>query len=173
MEHLRESLHTLVVEQQELYQKAAHSALSIGRLHQRLVVMERYFLALTRKGVAPEPEEGAVGEELEEVEHGAVEEREAGGVTKPELPESVKRKKEESESREKRPSTSIDTNTRYIHITMLQPINRTLQRETCKNPANHCICYKCVLISKPHQVHDFLVHINRLSDHCIHPEGCG
>ena len=93
MEHLRESLHTLVGEQQELYQKAAHSALSIGRLNQRVIIMERYFLGLTRKGVVPEPEEG-VGEELEE--NGAVEEREAGGVTKSELPESVKRKREEA-----------------------------------------------------------------------------
>lgn len=117
MEHLRESLHTLVLEQQELYQKAAHSTLSIGRLHQRLVVMERYFLACTRKGVVPEPDERAVtGEELEEVEHGAVEEREAGGVTKPELPESVKRKREESGLREKKPSTSDIVIARYTPI---------------------------------------------------------
>lgn len=94
LEHLRESLHTLVGEQQELYQKAAHSALSIGRLNQRVIIMERYFLALTRKGVVPEPKEGVGEEELEE--NGAVEEREAGGVTKSELPESVKRKREEA-----------------------------------------------------------------------------
>lgn len=115
MEHLRESLRTLVVEQQELYHKAAHSALSIGRLHQRLVIMERYFLALTRKGVVPEPEEvvGPRGEELEEVEHGAVEEREAGGVTKPELPESVKRKKEESAPSREKSTIATDAITRY------------------------------------------------------------
>lgn len=108
VEHLRESLHTLVLEQQELYQKAAYSTLSIGRLQQRLVIMERYFLASTRKGVVPEPEEGAAaGEELEEVEHGAVEERESGGVTKPELPESVKRKKEESGPTETLSTTDV------------------------------------------------------------------
>lgn len=95
LEHLRESLHTLVGEQQELYQKAAHSALSIGRLNQRVIIMERYFLGLTRKGVAPEPEEGA-GDREELEENGAMEEREAGGVTKSELPESVKRKREET-----------------------------------------------------------------------------
>ncbi len=112
MAHLREALHTLVGEQQELYQKAAHSALSLGRLHQRLVLMERYFLAMVRKGVVPpEVEEGperegahggVAGEETEEVEHGAVEEREGGGVVKLELPESVKKKqREDSVSMEK------------------------------------------------------------------------
>lgn len=117
MEHLRESLHTLVMEQQELYQKAAHSALSISRLNQRLVIMERYFLALTRKGVVPEPDEVVVGEEEgEEMEHGAAEEREAGGVTKPELPESVKSKKEETRSsREKLTTTTTAAITRYAH----------------------------------------------------------
>ena len=114
MEHLRESLHTLVMEQQELYQKAAHSSLSISRLHQRLVIMERYFLALTRKGVVPEPEEVAVREEEgEEVEHGAVEEREAA---KPELPESVKSKKDETtSSREKLTTAAAAAITRYTH----------------------------------------------------------
>lgn len=101
------------MEQQELYQKAAYSTLSIGRLHQRLVVMERYFLASTRKGVVSEPDEGVgSGEELEEVEHGAVEEREAGGVSKPELPESVKRKREESGPRETPSTTDV---ARYSH----------------------------------------------------------
>ncbi len=111
MEHLREALHTLVAEQQELYQKAAYSTLSLGRLHQRLVLMERYFLAMARKGVVPpEPEEagqasegasphgGVAGEEAEEVEHGVAEEREGGGVVKLELPESVKKKKRREES---------------------------------------------------------------------------
>ena len=113
MAHLREALHTLVGEQQELYQKAAHSTLSLGRLHQRLVLMERYFLAMVRKGVVPpevETEEaeregahgGTAGEETEEVEHGAAEEREGGGVVKVELPESVKKKqREDSVSMEK------------------------------------------------------------------------
>ena len=110
VEHLRESLHTLVGEQQELYQKAAYSALSIGRLHQRLVIMERYFLALTRKGVEPEPEaEEEVQEEVQEMENGAVEEREAG---KAELPESVKKKKKKEETAPKeKPS---DTTSRYF-----------------------------------------------------------
>ena len=113
MEHLREALHTLVIEQQELYQKAAYSTLSLGRLHQRLVLVERYFLAMARKGEEPVEVEdmgqeaegsphhsgGVAGEDAEEVEHGAVEEREGGGVIKPELPESgVKKKKQSDES---------------------------------------------------------------------------
>lgn len=110
VEHLRESLHTLVGEQQELYQKAAHSALSLGRMHQRLVIMERYFLALTRKGVAPEPEEGLL-KESEEMENGAVEEREAGGVTKLDLPE---RKREEVALKEKPSGAVADTIPRYF-----------------------------------------------------------
>ena len=93
MEHLREALHTLVTEQQELYQKAAHSALSLSRLSQRIIIMERYFLAVVRKGVLPEQEE-VQGVEPEEVENEAVEEeREGGGVAKPELPESGKKEK--------------------------------------------------------------------------------
>ena len=116
VEHLREALHTLVVEQQELYQKAAYSTLSIGRLHQRLVLLDRYFLAMVRKGVAsPEVVEvgvgveggGVVGEEAEEVEHGAAEEREGGGVIKLELPESVKKKKESASMEKSGSETSI------------------------------------------------------------------
>lgn len=57
LEHLREALQTLVTEQQDLSKQAAHSTLSLSRLNQRLVVFERYFIAISRKGLsAPEPE---------------------------------------------------------------------------------------------------------------------
>lgn len=84
MEHLKESLHTLVLEQQDLAHKAALSTLSLGRLHQRLVIMERFFLAMTRKGATPTllEDQGAA----EETEHEA-EEKEEGGTVKPEVPE--------------------------------------------------------------------------------------
>lgn len=102
MQHLREALQTLVAEQQELYQKAAHSALSLGRLQQRVVIMERYFLAMVRKGALPQlpaEEVRQQGEELEEVEHGAAEEeREGEGVAKPELPESGSKEKRKEEA---------------------------------------------------------------------------
>ena len=79
-----------MTEQQELSQKAAHSTLSLGRLHQRLIVMERYLLALNRKGVVPEQDEGK-----EDLEENGGEEGEKGGEVKPELPESKEKKKEE------------------------------------------------------------------------------
>ncbi len=85
MEHLRDALHTLVTEQQELSQKAAHSTLSLGRLNQRLIIMERYFLALTRKGVVPQ-DEGGGAEQRQDSENG--EEGEEGGVVKPDMSES-------------------------------------------------------------------------------------
>ena len=95
MEHLRDALHTLVIEQQELAQKAAYSTPSLGRLNQRLIIMERYFLALTRKGTVVEVVE-SVCQESEEAENGA-EEREEGGVIKPELPESESKAEEVEE----------------------------------------------------------------------------
>ena len=62
LEHLREALQTLVTEQQDLSKQAAHSTLSLGRLNQRLVVFERYFIAISRKGLST-PEIEAEGEE--------------------------------------------------------------------------------------------------------------
>lgn len=116
VEHLRGALHTLVAEQQELYQKAAHSTLSLGRLHQRLIIMERYFLALVCKGVVPEPaeevqagsgEEEEEEEELEEMENGAAEEREGDEVNKPELPESSSSRKTKSVSSRETPGSGV------------------------------------------------------------------
>ena len=40
----------LTCEQHELSQKASQSSLSLNRLTQRLVVLERYFIAVSRKG---------------------------------------------------------------------------------------------------------------------------
>lgn len=77
--------------------------------------MERYFLALIRKGAVPEPEEVCYPtEEQEEVENGAAEERErrgGGDLAKAELPESVKRKRREVVSPVER-SSSI--NSRWV-----------------------------------------------------------
>ena len=58
-------------EQQELSKQAAHSTLSLSRLNQRLVVFERYFIALWRKGLVTgegeaEKEENQVAIEDEE-----------------------------------------------------------------------------------------------------------
>lgn len=51
LENLQEALQTLVAEQQDLSKQAAHSTLSLSRLNQRLVIFERYFIALSRKGL--------------------------------------------------------------------------------------------------------------------------
>lgn len=93
MDQLKESLRTLVSEQQELAHKAALSTLSLGRLHQRLIVMERYLLASNRKGVAPPtaPTESQEAAEEKEVEK---EEKEEGGTVKPEDPEQQEKKKD-------------------------------------------------------------------------------
>ena len=125
MDHLRESLHTLVVEQQELYQKAALSALSIGRLHQRLIIMERYFLAMTRKGVAPEVgvvRAGGEGGEAEEVENGAAEEREAGGVVKDLPAESASKGTKNKTALGEKQSSVIDTISKYVKKCMSWPL---------------------------------------------------
>lgn len=90
MDHLKESLRTLVVEQQELAHKAALSTRSLGRLHQRLVIMERFLLASHRKGVAPKAsslENQGIADENEEKE-----EKEEGGSVKSEVPEQDKKK---------------------------------------------------------------------------------
>lgn len=58
VDHLREALQTLVAEQQDLSQRAAQSTLSLKRLNQRLVILERYFIALSQKGIS-----SSVGEE--------------------------------------------------------------------------------------------------------------
>ena len=62
LEHLREALQTLVTEQQDLSKQAAHSTLSLSRLNQRLVIFERYFIAISRKGLSTQETEGE-GEE--------------------------------------------------------------------------------------------------------------
>lgn len=67
--HLREALRTLVSEQQETSLKAACTTSSLNRLNKRLVLFERYLIALSRKGVEPAEEvEGGGGEEEEEEE---------------------------------------------------------------------------------------------------------
>lgn len=99
MEHLKESLHTLVLEQLDLAHKAALSTLSLGRLHQRLIIMERYFLAMMRKGTTPPQLEGQGA--VEEVEHEA-EEKEEGGTVKPEVSE-LSEKRDALLLKEKRP----------------------------------------------------------------------
>ena len=58
LEHLKEALQTLVAEQQDLSKQAAHSTLSLSRLNQRLVIFERYFIALSRKGLSTRGTEG-------------------------------------------------------------------------------------------------------------------
>ena len=91
MDHLREALQTLVAEQQDLSQKAAQSTLSLSRLNQRLVILERYFVALSRKGISSSGsedggEKGAEGEgALDEAED---EEIKDGEKKFKELPES-------------------------------------------------------------------------------------
>ncbi len=67
-DHLTEAIQALVTEQQDISQKAAKTTPSLSRLHHRLVVMERYILALSRKGAVPcEPSDaGEAGEGVEE-----------------------------------------------------------------------------------------------------------
>ena len=49
MEQLLEAQHMIVTEQQEVSYKAAHSTPSLNRLQQRLIVMERVFIALANR----------------------------------------------------------------------------------------------------------------------------
>ena len=70
MDHLAEALQTLVAEQQDLSLRAARSTLSLHRLNQRLVVLERYFIALSRKGLSSgvvEVEGGEEGDKMVEL----------------------------------------------------------------------------------------------------------
>lgn len=110
LEHLREALQTLVTEQQDLSKQAAHSTLSLSRLNQRLVVFERYFIAISRKGLSTpeievEGEEKVVALEDEESLKGDKEKE-------TELPESEtvvvgeEMKKEGTSSPEKKPPSS-------------------------------------------------------------------
>ena len=55
---MQEALQTLVTEQQDLSRQAAHSTLSLSRLNQRLVIFERYFIAISRKGLSTPGTEG-------------------------------------------------------------------------------------------------------------------
>lgn len=48
MNELKECLHVLVKEQQVLAMQTATTTLSAMRLKQRLVILERYFIALNR-----------------------------------------------------------------------------------------------------------------------------
>ena len=66
-EHLQEALQVLVAEQQDLSHQAAQSMLSLSRLGQRLVVLERCCIALHRKGLSlgAAGEGGHEGEEAE------------------------------------------------------------------------------------------------------------
>ena len=70
VEHLGEALQTLVAEQQDLSLRAARSTLSLHRLNQRLVVLERFFIALSRKGLSSglgEVEGGEEGDKIVEL----------------------------------------------------------------------------------------------------------
>ena len=67
VEHLGEALQTLVAEQQDLSLRAARSTLSLHRLNQRLVVLERYFIALSRKGLSSGVGEVEGGEEGDKI----------------------------------------------------------------------------------------------------------
>ena len=49
MDQLLEAQHMIVTEQQEVSYKAAHSTPSLNRLQQRLIVMERVFIALANR----------------------------------------------------------------------------------------------------------------------------
>lgn len=66
--HLREALRTLVSEQQEISLKAACTTSSLNRLNKRLLLFERYLIALSRKGVEPAEKVEGGGEEKEEEE---------------------------------------------------------------------------------------------------------
>lgn len=66
--HLREALRNLVSEQQETSLKAACTTSSLNRLNKRLVLFERYLIALSRKGAEPVEEVEGEGEEEEEKE---------------------------------------------------------------------------------------------------------
>ena len=67
VEHLGEALQTLVAKQQDLSLRAARSTLSLHRLNQRLVVLEWYFIALSRKGLSSGVGEVDGGEEGDKI----------------------------------------------------------------------------------------------------------
>jgi len=94
MDNLSEALQALVTEQQDLSLRAAQSTLSLSRLNQRLVILERYFIALSRKGIC-----SVEGEEEKE------EEWEKGEGKAMELPES----KQQFVKEEGRKKTSVRT----------------------------------------------------------------
>ena len=86
MDQLREALQTLVAEQQELAQKAAQTTPSLSRLSHRLVVLERYFIAVSRKGLTSSSSSSS---SLDAVEGGEGERGGGGeGGKLSELPES-------------------------------------------------------------------------------------
>lgn len=73
MDNLSEALQALVTEQQDLSLRAAQSTLSLSRLNQRLVILERYFIALSRKGICSVEGEEEKEEEWEKGEAKAME----------------------------------------------------------------------------------------------------
>ena len=64
MGELRSCLTSLITEQRDLLAQAALSTLSSVRLRQRLVILERYFLALARQ--SPEQKAAIIGKTPEE-----------------------------------------------------------------------------------------------------------
>ena len=86
MDQLREALQTLVAEQQELAQKAAQTTPSLSRLSHRLVVLERYFIAVSRKGLTSSSSSSSSS--LDAVEGGEGERGGGEGGKLSELPES-------------------------------------------------------------------------------------
>jgi len=73
MDNLSEALQALVTEQQALSLRAAQSTLSLSLLNQRLVRLERYFTALSRKGICSVAGEEEKEEEWEKGEGKAME----------------------------------------------------------------------------------------------------
>ena len=100
-DHLHEAIQALVAEQQEIAHKAAKTTPSLKRLHNRLIVVERYILALSRKGAVPrEPSEAGDGGE-----GGEEEKEEAGDQEKEERTETLDVEVKKEPVTEKRPST--------------------------------------------------------------------
>ncbi len=124
MDSLSEALGTLVAEQQELSHKAARSTLSLTRLNHRLVIMERYFIALSRRGLSSvedgegvvegdsteSPKEGGEAEEEEEEEEEAGEEmkdKEQGEKADTDVRESESETKSGEEVKEEEKEVSV------------------------------------------------------------------
>lgn len=81
-DHLTEAIQALAAEQQDILQKAAKTTPSLSRLHQRLVVLERYIIALSRKGAVPSQPGAGDGTPVEE-EKEETDDREKDEIVKP------------------------------------------------------------------------------------------